>query len=253
MTILLILFFIILAIVFLVLRHTKMCGTILIVTVISFLIVGNGTLPMLLLKPLESPYNVAFQPNYSQKKNAIVVLGAGVIKIPDADIVRPGIMAYSRIYEGLQLYQSCKRNGHKCTIVVSGGDALSVGTSEALLYKNELLKFNVEASDITMESESMNTYKNAEFTSEYLKEQNFERVFLVTSGTHMKRALLYFSHFGIKAVPVISDYIITKNSFFPSAYNFLITDLALHEYIGILTYHIYNLFDWNAKVSTKHH
>lgn len=249
MTILLILFAIIAAIVCLVLGRLKTCGAILSITVISFLIIGNGTLPTLLLKPLESRYNMEFKPEYSQKKNAIVVLGAGAIKIPGTDIVKPNIIAYSRIYEGLQLYQSCKKNGHKCTIVFSGGDTFATGKTEASLYKNELLKFNVNESDIVIESESKNTYKNAELTSQYLKEQNFDRVFLVTSGIHMRRAVLYFSHFGIKAIPVISDYIIADLSFLPSAYDFVVTDMALHEYIGILRYHIYNLFHWNTKTS----
>lgn len=250
MTILLILFAIIAAIVYLVLDRLKTCGAILSIIVISFLVIGNGTLPTLLLKPLESRYNMEFKPEYSHKKNAIVVLGAGAVKMPGTGVVKPSIMAYSRIYEGLKLYQSCKKSGHKCTIVISGGDTLSVGTTEASLYKDELLKFNVHESDIAIEPESKNTYKNAELTSQYLKEQNFDRIFLVTSGVHMRRAVLYFSHFGIKTTPVISDYITAQLSYFPSGYDFVITDLALHEYIGILRYHIYNLFHWNAKAST---
>ncbi|HXH54384.1 MAG TPA: YdcF family protein [Gammaproteobacteria bacterium] len=251
MTLLFILSLLILAIIFLILKRLKMCGFTLMIMLIGFVIMGNGTLPRLLLKPLEAPYNLELKSEFSQGKNAIVILGGGLTEIPGTDIVKPKFMAYSRIYQGLQLYQSCKKSEHKCTIIISGGNPFSSGISEALVYKNELLKFNVQEMDIETESESMNTYKNAELTSQYLKKQNFEHVFLVTSGVHMRRASLYFSHFGIKTIPVISDYITARISFLPSAYNFVMTDMALREYMGILRYYIYNLFGWNAKGRTS--
>jgi uncharacterized SAM-binding protein YcdF (DUF218 family) len=247
MSILFILILLILAISFAIYKHIKTCIAILLVMLVTFFIIGGGLLPNCLLKHLESPYQTTVKPEYSSKRNAIVVLGAGVVKIPDTNVIKPTVMAYSRIFEGLQLYQSCKKNRHPCTLILSGGDVFTYGVSEALVYKNELLKLNVPASDVQVESQSMNTYKNAEFTSQYLKDHKFERVFLVTSGIHMRRALLYFSHFGIQMVPAPSDYLKAWVCFVPSGYNFAMTDFALHEYIGLLRYHIYNLLGWNAK------
>lgn len=249
MSMLIILLLLILAIVFAVFKHIKKCLIILILTLVCFYMIGNGIIPSLLLTNLELPYQEAVEPKFGQNRNAIVVLGAGSAKVPGTNIVKPSLMAYSRIFEGLRLYYVCKSHGHQCTLILSGGDAQSVGTSEALVYKKELLKFNIQESDIQIEPQSLNTYKNAEFTSAYLKTHNFENVFLVSSGIHMKRALLYFLHFGIKMVPMPSDYIVAYPSFFPLSYNFTIMDFTLHEYIGILRYHIYNWFGWNAKAS----
>ncbi len=249
MSILIILLLFILAIVFAVFKQIRKCVVVLVLTLVCFYMIANGIIPSLLLTNLESPYQKVVEPTFGQNRNAIVVLGAGIAKVPGTDIVRPSLMAYSRIFEGLRLYYVCKSYGHQCTLILSGGDAQSVGTSEALVYKKELFKFNIQESDIQIEPQSLNTYKNAEFTSAYLKKQNFENVFLVTSGIHMKRALLYFLHFGIKMVPMSSDYVVAYPSFFPLGYNFAITDFALHEYIGILRYHIYNWFGWNAKAS----
>jgi len=32
----------------------------------------------------------------------------------------------------------------------------------------------------------------------------------------------------------------------PSAQNLVLTDVALHEYLGVLRYHVYNAMGWNA-------
>jgi uncharacterized SAM-binding protein YcdF (DUF218 family) len=72
-------------------------------------------------------------------------------------------------------------------------------------------------------------------------------VVLVTSGFHLRRSVLYFSHFGVQAQAVRADYVGAQLSPLPQAFNFLALDLALHEYAGLWRYRIYNLFGWNAE------
>jgi uncharacterized SAM-binding protein YcdF (DUF218 family) len=57
---------------------------------------------------------------------------------------------------------------------------------------------------------------------------------MISSGLHLPRALLYFSHFGVNPTPCAADYIVPSVSIFPIGYNFAIADLAVHEYLGIL-------------------
>jgi uncharacterized SAM-binding protein YcdF (DUF218 family) len=71
-------------------------------------------------------------------------------------------------------------------------------------------------------------------------------VVLVTSGVHLRRAELYFRHFGIRAVPVRADYVDAVITPVPQAYNFLLMDVALHEYTGLARYRVYNLLGWNV-------
>ncbi len=230
-------------------KHPKTCRTFLCLTLISFYLIGNGMLSNTIITPLESKFKNGALHSFSEKPNAIVVLGAGIIQIPGTHRIIPNFFAYSRIYEGLKLYQTCKTSGHECTLIISGGDPLSMGVSEAEIYQQELLQFQVKNSEIQIEDQSPNTYKNAELTSKNLKAQGYDRIFLVTSALHMQRALLYFSHFGIQAIPAVSDYVIPERSLLPLGYNLAITDLALHEYTGILRYHLYNFLGWNAKAS----
>lgn len=230
-------------------RSNKACIIISLATLLSFILVGDGLLSLLLLKPLQN-HPIILQPNWS-KRNAIVVLGGGAIKLhqADTDIVRPTIISYSRILEAGRLYLSCKNLTRVCTVIVSGGDALATGKSEAMVFRDELLSLGIKDADIKVEQESMNTYKNAEYTSLLLHREQYDRVFLVTSGIHLNRALLYFSHFGVDATAAPSDYLEAKVSFFPLGYNFATTDFALHEYAGIVRFHVYNFLGWNKNVS----
>jgi len=77
--------------------------------------------------------------------------------------------------------------------------------TEAEDYRAEMLRLGIEDSDIVPEGRSLNTFQNAEFTEEILRGQPFDRLFLVTSGLHLRRALLYFGHFGVYPTPCAAD------------------------------------------------
>lgn len=222
--------------------------TVLLFTILCFIGIGNGFVPALLLKQLQAPFLELSLPQW-KSKNAIVLLGAGVVKLPGTKIIHPTIMAYSRINTAAFLYFNCISSHKKCEIIISGGDALKVGESEATVYQNALTDLGVNHSDILLESNSMNTYKNAEFTSAILNKNEFDQVILVTSGIHLRRALLYFSHFGVYPKPACADYLVSRIGFLTLGYNFAMTDFAIHEYLGIARFHIYNFLGWNKEVS----
>lgn len=244
MTFFLILF--IITIIFVLLHHIKTASITLLITLVIFLSIGSGLPLSYLLSHLESPY-IKQAPIHWLKRNAIVLLGAGTVKLPKSNIVQPTVLAYSRIIMAAELYRSCKDSKQTCIIVVSGGDALKTGMPEAIVYRNTLLDLGISQADLLLEPNSLNTFRNAELASPLLKQGKFDQVLLVTSGIHLKRALLYFSHFGIKAIPIASDYLAAQFSLLPLAYNFTITDYAIHEYTGIARFHLYNLLGWNVK------
>lgn len=207
--------------------------------------VGCGPIPQWLLGGLQSPY-VAKPTIEWAKRNAIVVLGAGTEKIAGTNAVEPGTFAYARLVQTVALYRDCRLTSASCRIVVSGGDARNNGLPEAPVYRDALIRIGVDANDILLESKSMNTWQNAQFTSAILRAHDTERVLLVSSGIHVRRSALYFAHFGIAATPVRADYLAAIPSWLPLAYNFAVADFALHEYIGIARYHAYNALGWNA-------
>lgn len=92
----------------------------------------------------------------------------------------------------------------------------------------------------------MNTWQNAQFARPILRQYGADRVLLVSSGIHLRRSLLYFAHFGIDPVPMRADYLRARLLPLPLAYNFTLTDFALHEYVGIARYYVYNALGWNS-------
>lgn len=247
MSILIIILLFSISLIFIILKFRKTGVILFVATVAGCLYIGSGLFPLILLENLQQPFKNSFALNDWSKNNSIVMLGAGNTTIPSTTMVKPTLFSYGRIYKTAALYFSCKQTNNQCKIILSGGDPLNTGKSESQASREELLNLGVHSEDIIMEPKSVNTFKNAEFTSAILKSHVFDRIVLVTSGIHMKRSLLYFSNFGIYPKPVISDYVPPNISPVPLAYNFALTDLALHEYIGILRFHFYNYMKWNSR------
>lgn len=215
--------------------------------VLLFLATGCGLLPAWLLGNLQGPYarrpTIAWAP-----RNAIVLLGAGAQRAADGT-AEPGEPAHSRINEALALYRECKASGNDCKLEVSGGDARHIGEAEAAVYAGALERMGVAPADLLLEPRSMNTWQNAQFSAPLLHGYGAQRVLLVSSATHLRRASLYFAHFGIATTPVRSDWLKERMDWWPQSWNFAVTDLALHEYAGVLRYHVYNALGWNVQAT----
>lgn len=214
-----------------------------------FVTIGVGILPPYLLSALQAPYLASAAPADMgwAAQNAIVLLGAGTEQAGDK--IETGTFAYGRVARTAALYGACRKAATHCAVIVSGGDAQRRGVAEAVVYAAYLEQLGVDKADLTLETSSKNTWQNAQFSAPLLKPYAGQ-VVLVTSGIHMRRSLLYFSHFGIDARPARADYLAAKGSWFPLAYNFWVTDLALSEYIGVWRYHVYNALGWNPPAVT---
>jgi uncharacterized SAM-binding protein YcdF (DUF218 family) len=212
--------------------------------VLLFLAVGCGPVPVALLSRLQSGFT---QENVIVwgRRNVIVLLGAGTVRVGSAGPVEPNLFAYGRINKAAALYRACKNAGRDCKLEVSGGDARGLGRSEAEIYGADTRQLGVDAADLLLESRSVNTWQNAQFSARLLESAAADRVLLVSSGFHLRRSMLYFTHFGINATPVRADYVNGVMSWLPLSYNFTVADLALHEYAGIARYHWYNVMGWN--------
>lgn len=214
---------------------------------IVFLAVACGPVPIWLMGRLQTPYPGDAAVAWGQR-NAIVLLGAGTVKVPDDGAIEASLLAYGRIDKAAALYHACRQQvGRACRIEVSGGDARGTGRSEAAVYGDALRALGVDAADLMLEGRSMNTWQNAQFSAALLKPFAPDRVLLVSSGYHLRRGMLYFAHFGIEAVPERADYANGQMSWWPLSYNIAMADLAVHEYTGVWQYHWYNLMGWNAK------
>lgn len=225
-------------------RWRKTAHTLLVAGLLVFLGIGCGALPRLLSDSLQSDYEmdpaIAWAP-----RNAIVVLGAGTAVV-EGHALQPSYFVNGRLLRAAQLYDACKSAGKECRLVVSGGDSQSHGEAEATVYGRAFTALGIPAADLSIESRSMSTWQNAQFSRPILAEYAPQHIVLVTSGIHLRRSLLYFAHFGIVPQPVAGDWVNARREVAPDTWNFMLMDASLHEYLGILRYQLYNLLGWNA-------
>lgn len=204
---------------------------------------GCGPLTGMLLGHLQS----GFAPDVAQwgRKNAIILLGAGTVR-SGAGVVEPSLYANGRILRAAELYRACKATGAECKVEVSGGDAMKLKQAEADVYAITLDRLGLPREDLILEANSMNTFQNAQNSKPLLMAYGADKVVIVSSGVHLKRALLYFAHFGIRGEPVRADYVNARYDWLPSSENLSFADFAIHEYVGVWRYHFYNAMGWNA-------
>jgi uncharacterized SAM-binding protein YcdF (DUF218 family) len=236
------LFFFLVAIFFAVLFKKRRAALVLLAFLAFHLILsGGGVFTRWAMQDLQRAPRIG-TPEW-KSRNAIVVLGFGTVKWAAPESVSSASFAYARLFEALRLYQSCKKASNFCRLIVSGGDPLHNGESEGEVMARELAAAGADPEDIVTESKSNNTFQNARFSAPLL--EGFDKIYLVTSGLHMRRAMLYFSHFVKGIEPAPADRMQTLLSFIPISPNLIYFDFAMHEYIGMLMYRIYNFMGWN--------
>jgi uncharacterized SAM-binding protein YcdF (DUF218 family) len=229
------------------LLHWRWTGRVLLLLALVLLFgIGCGPIPSYLLRNLQSGYSDAVAIREAPR-SAIILLGNGTERVPSSPpSVEVGPLAYGRLLKTLELYRACQRKGGSCIVVVTGGDPLHHGASEAAVYSARLQLLGVDSGDLLLEDRSLNTWQNAQFTAALLKAHPVDQLYLVTSGIHVRRAVLYFGHFGLHGQPVRADYVNAMPSLTPLSYNFLVADLAVHEYVGYWRYFVYERMGWNV-------
>jgi uncharacterized SAM-binding protein YcdF (DUF218 family) len=219
-------------------------------TLFLFFSIGCGPLASWLLHK-QIDYPATLSTNWGEK-NIIILLGAGVDKIPESTRWEPHAFSYGRITKSMELYNACKKQSTNCAILISGGDPKNKGETEAAVYGSVLNQLGLPSTDLILEDKSKNTWQNAQFSTDIVNKLGADTVVLVTSGLHMERSLLYFSHFGSAPIPIRADYLSPFIRFIPNFYNLALADLALSEQIGIARYYLYNFMGWNkAPISVK--
>ena len=138
----------------------------------------------------------------SDRFDAIVVLGGGV---QEKGSLRPTTEASSasknRVTCGVDLYQ----HGYAPTIVLSGGDAsvFDTGPQEAVEMKRWAVRLGMPESALLLDSDSRNTYENATETKRRIGPAS---ILLVSSASHLPRAVGLFRQQGFRVTPAPCDY-----------------------------------------------
>lgn len=141
------------------------------------------------------------------------------------------------------------RTGKIKKILITGGSGRLLQNSEpkeAPQAKAFLLKIGIPESDIIIEPKSRNTYENAAYTKALLEERGLldQRLLLITSAWHMRRAIGCFEAVGLDATPFSVDFLSEVKQaspdkvFLPDARAFYLWELLIKEWVGILAYRI---------------
>ncbi|MFS4432243.1 YdcF family protein [Chryseobacterium sp. S90] len=235
--------FLAMAIVIIILRRKnkyKAAWTGIIMLTSTLLITMNGIAGKFTARYLQEEYPTQL-PSISYP-SIIVILGGGTACLNE--IQQSHIISYSRLIAAFKLYMNAKKNKQPCKILASGKGNQN-GISEASLYTKALIEMGVPEADIIKEDNSMNTYENAQYSSVILKKSPPAKVYLVTSGFHIKRSLMLFKIFGVNSVPCPSDLINTHLTLIPNSYNATMTSMMLSEIVGIWQVQIYNKLGLN--------
>jgi|YelNatPaOPRAMG01_1025707.scaffolds.fasta_scaffold41982_3 uncharacterized SAM-binding protein YcdF (DUF218 family) len=185
-----------------------------------------------LLRTLERQYHPvspsALSAMGGKSETYIVVLGSAYYTDPAIDLYsRISADGVVRVLEGVRLCRSVSG----CKLILSGGPPAAAETMDQIA-----LSLGVKPEDIILEEHSHDTHEEAEFIKPIIGPTPF---FLVTSASHMPRAMDLFRKLGMQPIAAPTDYLaklnrsLTPDDIFPSYYGLYEAERTVYEYLGI--------------------
>ena len=202
------------------------------VFVVVYFITAFYLVPDLLVRNLESKFSPVDLSSIKSDSTHILVLGGGHIRDPKVpSIDQLSASSLSRLLEGIRI-----------RLVLPGGKLICSGyggvdsVSNASVMRNAALELGLDGSSIQMLEKAANTWEEAQYYRERFGTS--VPLILVTSATHMKRAMMVFNAMGLNPIPAPTDFIVKKRirRDWLSHENFRKVQIALHEYIGLVYY-----------------
>ncbi len=173
--------------------------------------------------------------------DAGIMLG-GTIRYYNSDVKRP---VFGNGADRFMQVQELYHYGKIKNIIISSGSGSLVfdKIKEADLLKAQAIRTGVDSTHVLAESNSRNTYENAQETAKLIKEKSLSPPFLlVTSAFHMRRSLLCFKKAGVNVIPFSVDQhsgavmFTPDKTFLPSPDALLDWNLLIHEWTGMVMY-----------------
>ena len=184
------------------------------------------------------------EPRLSEPVAGIVMLGGAV----DTHItVERGHATLNEAGERVSAMLALSRRFPEARLVLSGGASHVLTTqpvTESAVARNLLVELGVEPSRIEVEERSRDTCENAEQSLLLATPRSGEQWLLVTSASHMPRAVACFRAAGFPVRPYPVDYRTRgeadlRRPVDSIADGLQAVDLAAHEWIGLTTYRLF--------------
>lgn len=182
-------------------------------------------------------------PKLTAPPTGIVMLGGAVdIHISSAR----NVIAFNDAGERLTETAALANRYPQARVFLSGGAGHIVSTglvTESSLGRELLMKLNIASDRISMEERSRSTSENASESYKALQPKTGQTWLLVTSASHMPRAVAAFRATGFQVIPYPVDFRTHgegDDSDFPKsvADGFEALDLAAHEWLGLIAYRL---------------
>ena len=193
---------------------------------VIYLVLSFGPVSYALLKPLEFKYDA--YPAGSQPADVayIVVMAGYALDMHYYPLSsKANATSIVRLVEAVHLWRSDPSR----QIVVSGYKDVPE------IMARVLVAIGVPEDRVIVDNQSFNSYQTAINTQKIIQGEQF---ILVTSAGHMPRCMAIFGKLGLDPIPAPTDYMAGKDPFqagyFPTVENLRFSELAIHEYIGIL-------------------
>ena len=211
-----------------------------VLTALTILLLGGwAPLPDALLRHLERQYPDP-PPVPAQSYVGVIVLGGAT----ESGYVNEGTEEpqVNGGAERMTTVLPLLRQAPDLQVVFSGGEGqyFGSGPSEAERARRFFVQLGLDPQRVRMESQSRNTYENAVFTARLSGIDPHKPWILITSASHMPRALAVFRKQGWNVTPYSVDFNTGLSTPWTS-YSLGISGkwyIALHEYLGILAYRL---------------
>jgi uncharacterized SAM-binding protein YcdF (DUF218 family) len=203
-------------------KRQRVARSLVSVGVLLLLILSNAQIGDLLLSPLESKYpplgSLSALGNDSQAPvRWIAVLGGGPI--------------HSRFIEGARVQQA----------VPNSKLLLSVSDDESSVHEAiEMARMiGLRREDLIIMQEAKNTREEVNRMSQIIGKNRFV---LLTSASHMPRAMALFQDAGMDPLPAPIEYMVTSRpsyeNWIPSSGSLHLSERAIYEYLGLLWFRL---------------
>lgn len=207
--------------------------------IIGFLVImafSFNPMSFALLNQLQSQYTPLMTiPN---DVTQVVVLGGGIRGgknyPPNLSL---GAASLSRLVEGVRLFKELYKSNPNAQLILSGGRVFQSSSSAAVSGKmrNTAVMLGVNEANTALEDGSLDTHQEAVFLKKTVGDKPF---ILVTSAYHMPRSMALFKDIGMHPIAAPTQFFgqhkNTLTWYIPSTNSLSISDIAIHEYLGML-------------------
>ena len=226
----------VLALLFYKLKRKKTARLFLIFAFLDMFLFSVTPLPVYLIQNLEQQYAPVKTENIHEKL-PIIVLGGGHVNDPDLPPIHQlSSTALSRLTEGIRLYTKMEGT----TLILSGFSSKPNEKSQAEVMAKTAVSLGVQPKDTIMLTKPATTWDEAVELKKRLGAN--QKFILVTSASHMPRAIATFKNQGLQPIAAPANFQIKKGprtvvyNWWPSYSKIKYTEKALHEYVGVWYY-----------------